>query len=112
MNNSVGLEARQRAENYAKALRFLEGLKDFTYADYVKSIRIAGIDMTESEMQQQWKMSEMTIPGTEFLRQTQMDVFREGVRIFSEVAEKFGYTVSAKTTSNNNLKKKWWRFWK
>ena len=88
MSSNVVREARQRAENYRKALRFLEGLKSFTYKDYVKAISMAGIDMAEAEMRQQWNMSEMTISGTESLRQTQIEVLREGIQVFEEVAQK------------------------
>jgi lipoate synthase len=90
MSSSVAKEARQRAENYKKALEFLERLQSFTYDDYVKSIKMAGIDMTESEMRQQWNTAEMTIPGPKILRQTQIEVLREGIRVFEEVANKLG----------------------
>ena len=90
MSNNVAKEARQRAENYGKALRFLEGLQSLTYEDYTKSIRMAGIEMTESEVRQQWNMAKMTIPGTESLRQTQIEVLREGIQVFEEVAKELG----------------------
>jgi lipoate synthase len=90
MGSNIAMEARQRADNYRRALQFLEGLQNFTYADYTKSIKMAGIEMTESEMRQQWNMSEMTIPGTESLRQTQIEVLKEGVRVFGDIAQKLG----------------------
>ena len=89
MSGNVAKEAKQRAENYREALSFLQGLQSFTYEDYTKSLRIAGIEMTETEMRQQWNMAKMTIPGTESLRQTQVEVLREGVRVFEEVAKGF-----------------------
>ncbi len=46
--------------------------------------------MTQTEMRQQWNMAKMTIPGTESLRQTQVEVLREGIRVFEEVAKGFG----------------------
>ena len=73
---------------------------------------MAGIDMSESEMHQQWKMAEMTIPGPESLRQTQIEVLREGIRVFSEVAEKFGPSECTSITSHDKQLKKWWQFWK
>lgn len=85
-----GEEAKQRAENYRKALDFLQGLQSFTYEDYTKSLRMAGIEMTETEMRQQWNMAKMTIPGTESLRQTQVEVLREGAQVSEEAAEKLG----------------------
>jgi len=88
MSGNVAEEAKQRAENYRKALRFLEGLQSFTYEDYVKSIKMAGIEMTELELRQQWDMACMTIPGTESLRQTQIEVLSEGIKVFEEVAKK------------------------
>ena len=94
MNSSIAIEARQRVENYSKALRFLEDLQSFAYTDYVKAIKMAGIDMTESEMSQQCKMAELTISGTESLRLTQIDALKEGIRIFGEVAEKLGQSNS------------------
>jgi len=87
MNNIV-VEARQMTENYKKALAFLEGLHRWTYDDYIECIRIAGIKMTDSEMHQQWSIAQMTISGTEVLRQTQIEALREGIRVFSEVAQK------------------------
>ena len=112
MSSNIANEARQRVENYRKALAFLEGLQSFTYEDYVRSIRMAGIDMTESEMRQQWSMAKMTIPGTESLRQTQIDVLREGIRVFGEVAQKLGDNQSGDSESPKVITKKWWQFWR
>lgn len=99
--SSTAADARLRAENYKRALRFLEGLTDFTYADYVKCIKMAGIEMTESELREQWYMAERTIPGTQSLRQIQMEVFVKGINIFGEISQKLGKS-----------SKKWWQFWK
>ena len=90
MGSKAAKEAKRRAENYRKALRFLEGLQSFNYGDYVESIRTAGIEMTELELRQRWDMAGMTIPGTDSLRQTQIEVLREGIRVFEEVAKKLG----------------------
>ena len=88
MSSKVVKEAQKKIENYKKALKFLQGLKSFTYEDYVKAIRMAGVDMAESEMRQQWDMAKMTIYGTESLRQTQIEVLREGIQVFEEVVKK------------------------
>jgi len=90
MSSNVAKEARQRAENYRKALRFLEGLQSFTYEDYVKSIKIAGIEMAESETRQQWNMTQMMIGGAESLKQVQIESLRKGIEVFDEVARKLG----------------------
>jgi len=90
MSSNVAKEARQRAENYRKALRFLEGLQSFTYEDYVKSIKIAGIEMAESEIRQLWQSTEMMIGGPESLRQVQIESLRKGIEVFDEVARKLG----------------------
>jgi len=78
--------ARQRAENYRKALSYLNGLARLTYTDFVKVIRIAGIEMAESEIQQTWRMSEMTIPGAEGLRQIYRETLEQGIAVFEKVA--------------------------
>src|SRR4030042_3002202 len=101
MSSNVVMEARRRVENYSRALRFLEGLHNVTYEDYVNSIRMAGIERAESKMRQQWNMAKMTLPGTESLRQTQIEVLREGIRVFGEVVQKLGGSKSADYASTS-----------
>lgn len=107
MSNYIAMEARQKADNFKEALQFLESLQNFTYPDYVKVIEIAGIEMPESEMRQQWKMSEMTIPGVESLRKTQIEVLREGIKMFEEIAQKCNDT--KEEAKGNSTKRKWWQ---
>jgi hypothetical protein len=90
MGSEAAKEARRRAENYKKALRFIEGLRSFTYEDLVKSMKIAGTEMTESETRQLWNSTEMMIGGPESLKQIQIESLRKGVEVFEEVADKLG----------------------
>jgi hypothetical protein len=90
MSSNMAKEARRRADNYKQAIQFLEGLKSFTYEDYVKSIKMAGVAMTESETRQQWNMTEMMIGGPESLKQVQIESLSKGFQVFDEIARKFG----------------------
>ena len=90
MSSNVAQEARRRADNYRKALQFLQGLRSFTYNDYTSSIKMAGIDMPESEMRSQWDMTKMMIGGPESLKQVQIESLRKGIEVFDEVARKLG----------------------
>jgi DNA-directed RNA polymerase subunit RPC12/RpoP len=78
-------EAGRLVDDYKRALAFLESRRRFAYQDYTTSIRMAGIKMTEAEMQQQWSLAKETIYGSESLRQIQMDVLREGISVFEHV---------------------------
>lgn len=77
--------ARERADNYKKALEYLNGLSKLTYDDFQKMIRMAGIEMSDSEMRQTWDMSKMTLTGTEGLRQTYREVLEQGIEVFGKI---------------------------
>ena len=79
--------AKQRAENYRKALKYLNSLKVFTYQDFVKLIQMAEIEMAESEIQQTWEMSKMTLPGAEGLRQIYRETLTVGIDTFQKIAD-------------------------
>jgi len=90
MGSNVVKEAKKRADNYRKAVSFLEGLKSFTYNDLIKSMKMAGTEMAESEIRQLWQSTEMMIGGPESLKQVQIESLRKGIEVFDEVARKLG----------------------
>ena len=110
--------AKELVCNYKRALAYLENVPDWTFDTYRETIRLSGIRMSESEMQQQWDMMGATLYGTKELRRIQRDTLQEGIRVFGEIAEKLPKMRSSEPeskkqpTSNNSLKRKRWQFWK
>ena len=90
MGSDMVREARRRAENYRKAIQFLEGLENFTYEDLKKSLKIAETKMTESETLQLWNTTKMMLGGPEDLRKVNIDSLRKGLKMFEEIAGTFG----------------------
>lgn len=107
MANETVQKVRQRADNYKQALKCLDECGDLTYDKLREANQIAGIDMSESELQEMWKKagyifsSDNHPGGKEFLRFELRKTLIEGITTFEAIADKLGTT-----------EKKWWQFWK
>lgn len=85
MGSNVVKEAKKRADNYRKAVSFLEGLKNFTYNDLIKSMKMAGTEMTESDNLQVWiKATAKSKAGAEPLRQILIISLQTSIKNFEE----------------------------
>ena len=94
----VATGAKERAKKYKRSLKYLDSCTHFSYKDLVKTNKIAGNVMSESELRRMWKMSKKTFEGTEGHKQILRNTLIEGINAFESVA--------------NELGKKWWQFWK
>jgi hypothetical protein len=110
--------AKELVSKYKRSLDYLENVSDWTFDSYRETIRLSGIQMSESEMRRQWVLMDGTLYGTKELRRIQREVLQEGIRVFGEIAVELPRIRASESepetqpTSNNSLKRKWWQFWK
>ena len=96
MSIEAGREARQRAENYRRALKYLDSVRGFTYENFAEMNRIAGNLYSESDMRRMLAESQYALPtggepgGAEFLKMSLRNSLIEGISVFESVADKFG----------------------
>lgn len=110
MGSEAGRKARQTAENYRRALKYLDECGELTYEKLVEANRIAGVDMSESQLRAMWEQADHILPtpraggrpgGKEFLRFQMRNTLIESIATFEALADKLGVS-----------EKKWWQFWK
>lgn len=107
MANEILREARQRAANYKRALKYLDECGTLTYDKLREANRIAAVDMAESQLRTMWEQAGYILPtgghpgGQEFLRFQMRSTLMEGIATFEAVADKLGKS-----------ERKWWQVWK
>ena len=107
MSSAIGREARQRVDNYKRALKSLDECGDLTFIKLREAVRIAGVDLSESQHRAMWDQADNILPtggkpgGKEFLRFQMRNTLIQGIATFEAVADKLGAS-----------EKKWWQFWK
>ena len=55
MGTNAKKEVKQWAQNYKKALKYLDSCRTFTYDNLVKANQIAGSPIPESDLRQMWE---------------------------------------------------------
>jgi len=95
MGTDVRKEFKQRAEDYKKALKYLDSCSTFTYDNLVKVNQIAGSPVPEVDLQRMWEQSRYILTtdqasGVEFLRQTMRSTLIEGISAFEDTARELG----------------------
>jgi hypothetical protein len=85
---------RQQAENYRRALKYLDGCGDLTYEKLREVWRISGVNMSESQLRQQWSQAHYILPtggqpgGKEYLRLMMRKTLTEAIATFETLADK------------------------
>jgi hypothetical protein len=96
MSSNVGKEARQRAENYKKALKYLDTCGTLDYGKFSEINKIAGYPFTEEQIRQQIAQSDFMLPiggkpgGMEALKQIIRETLVQGESTFGSLADKLG----------------------
>lgn len=103
---NVTKETRQKAEDYKRALRYIDGCADFTFEAFLETNRLAGNLMTESEVRRMYQDTAYILPvngisGKEELKKIIRQTLAEGVQVFGDLAVEL-----------EKSDKKWWQFWK
>lgn len=94
MGSEVSRKARQMVENYKRALKYLDECGELTYEKFVEANRIAGVDVSESQLRAMWDQAKYILPtggqpgGTEYLRFQMRNTLIEGMATFDSVADK------------------------
>ena len=101
-------KAKELVENYKRALAFLDGVSEWTYANFRHAIRLSGVPMQESEIRQQWQMAEGTLEGTESLRRIYREVWQEGLEVFSRIARELPRTPASEELSHVEVRREEW----
>ena len=107
MASETAQEARQRVDNYKRALKYLDECGDLTYLKLREANRIAGVDMSDLELRSMWAQADFIMHkggqpgGKESLRFVMRKTLIEGIAIFEALADELGES-----------EKKWWQFWK
>jgi hypothetical protein len=100
VQKAMGIDARKEAkriaENYKKALKYLDKCKNFTYDDLVKTNQIAGSPMSEPDLQRMWEQSQYILPiggepgGAESLRKMMRNTLIESISAFETIVQELG----------------------
>ncbi len=96
----VGSDARNRAENYRKAVRYLDTCGELTLDKLRKATQIAGVEM-ESDLRRMWSQADAVLPrmgepgGKEFVRFTVRKTLLEGIQTFDALAKQLGASKSS-----------------
>lgn len=99
MQATSPLDVRTRVKRYKQAVQYVEQCGKFTYEKACETNRIAGVDLSASQLQQ---LRLALFPGREEeVRQIQRENLIRAIAVFEEVACKLGAS-----------EKKWWQFWK
>ncbi len=108
--------ARELADNYKRALAYLNSISELTYENFRHAIHLAGNPVPEGEIRQQWEMAKMTLQGTESLRQTYREVWEKGIEVFGQIARELPRIREQESRSSDQsdrkTSRKWWEFWK
>ena len=86
-------EASDRAANYKRALTYLEGCGSLTLDKLRQMHRIAGMEITESELETMWRQAQYILPGPgrpgghEALRFVMRDVLYKGIKTFGDLSK-------------------------
>jgi hypothetical protein len=94
MSSEAVRNVRQQVENYRRALKYLDGCGDLTYEKLREAWQIAGVDMPESQLRQQWSQADYILPtggrpgGKESLRFMMRNTLIEAIATFESLADK------------------------
>jgi hypothetical protein len=87
-------KVRQQVENYRSALKYLDGCGDLTYEKLREAWHIAGVNMPESQLRQQWSQADYILPtggqpgGKESLRFMMRNTLIESIATFEALADR------------------------
>jgi hypothetical protein len=96
MASDVGKEARQRADNYRKAVKYLDGCSGFTLENFREMNRLSGGNFSEFEMQRMYEESKAILPmggrpgGVLALKGVQRKTLIEAIAAFDGIADQLG----------------------
>lgn len=103
--SDTGQMARGTAKRYAEAIKYLDTCGKLTCEKFIKVHQIAGVDLSQSQLEQMWDAMDINIAlkGDGELRQMLRNTFQKGAAIF-------GYTANG--LDNLSVRKRpWWKFW-
>lgn len=75
MSNKAARKAKRRADKYVRALEYLDNCGDITYKKVRKSLKIAALDMPDSELKSMWD----ALSEKEGVRQVIRKILAEGI---------------------------------
>ena len=96
MASGVGQEARQTADKYRKAVKYLDSCSGFTLENFREMNNLTGNNFAESEMQRMHEESKAILPmggrpgGVLALKEVQRKTLIEAIAAFDEIADKLG----------------------
>lgn len=96
MASDVGREARETADNYRKAVKYLDGCPGFTLDNFREMNRLTGGNFNEFEMQSMYEQSHAILPtggrqgGVLSLKAMQRATLIEAIAAFDQVADQLG----------------------
>ncbi len=96
MASNVGQEARQRADNYRKGVKYLDSCPGYTLDNFREMNRLTGGNFNEFEMQRMYEESKGIMPtggrpgGVLALKALHRSTLIEGIAAFDVVADQLG----------------------
>lgn len=76
--------ARQKAQRFAKALKYLDNCGKLTKDEFIRVNQIAGDELSRSQLEQMWDAMEIAIiaNGDGEIRQTLRNTFEKGTAVW------------------------------
>ena len=114
MANDVSRFARQKVDNYRRALRYLDGCGDITLDKMREAIRLSGVDMSERDLHLMWDGADKVLPtagmpgGQEAARHILRQTLIRGMAVFEGAAA----GLDALDIPGTESRGKWWQFWR